>query len=269
MLLRIPVFGAAGCVLVGALAAQPSPRQASIAAPVQQTGARAERHVPFKAGETLGYDVSWSTFLTAGTATVSVREKRPSFASVAWYIVAEGQPTPLVSRLYTVYYKADTLLDAYTLLTQRASVFSQEGGRRRMKATRFDQVAHTARFEVTTATVVTRDFPVPPDAQDALSAIYVIRSLPLRQGFTTTIPVVDGDDVYRVEVSVTGHESVTTPAGEFPAWRITPTVLDDRSGTHAKGLVIWVSDDGRRLPLRMEAEMPFGRFVLTLREARG
>ena len=54
---------------------------------------RAERTVPFRVGETLTYDVSWSSFVTAGTAVATVKEKKPSFNSTAYYIVAEGRPT--------------------------------------------------------------------------------------------------------------------------------------------------------------------------------
>ena len=77
---------------------------------------RSERAVPFKVGETLTYDVSWSSYLTAGTAVTTVKEKKPSYNSTAYYIVAEGRPTPLLSKLYTLYYKVDTLIDSYTLL---------------------------------------------------------------------------------------------------------------------------------------------------------
>jgi hypothetical protein len=237
--------------------------------PQARASARPERSVPFAVGESLSYDVSWSTFLTAGTATVTVRDKRASFDSTAYYIVAEGQPTPLLARLYTVYYKADTLLDSYTLLSQRGSVFSQEGGRRRMSATRLDQAKHSARLEVTTATVVARDFPIPPQAQDALSAIFAIRALPFRTGLKVTMPVVNGDDIYRVEITIAAPERVTTPLGERSAWKVTPTVLNGGSQALGQGLALWISDDGRRLPLRMQADMPVGRFVLTLRDARG
>src|SRR6266567_3560666 len=80
---------------------------------------RSERAVPFHVGETLTYDVSWSSYLTAGTATATVKEKKPSLNSTAYYIVAEGRPTPLVSKLYSLYYKLDTLVDSYSLLSQR------------------------------------------------------------------------------------------------------------------------------------------------------
>src|SRR5215210_7455147 len=96
----------------------------------------AERPVPFRVGEMLEYDVGWSSYLTAGTATLSIREKKPSYGSVAYYAVAEGRATGLVAALYHVYYKADTLLDVYSLLPQRGSIYGEEGRRRRMRATR-------------------------------------------------------------------------------------------------------------------------------------
>src|SRR5262245_12498621 len=66
-------------------------------------GPRAERQVPFKVGENLTYDVSWSSYLTAGTASLVVKEKKPSYNSTAYYIIAEGRPTPLLSKLYSLY----------------------------------------------------------------------------------------------------------------------------------------------------------------------
>jgi hypothetical protein len=105
--------------------------------------------VPFRTGERLSYDISWSSFITAtaATATVAVREKRPAYGSVAYYIVAEGQPTPFLAAFYSLYYKADTWLDAYTLLPLRASIFSQERARRESEVTLFDQARRRARFE--------------------------------------------------------------------------------------------------------------------------
>ncbi len=120
----------------GTAAARPAP------APAQQD----EHSVPFKVGETLSYDVGWSTFLTAGNATITVQQKKPSYGSTAYYIAAEGRPTSLLSSLYTFYYKVDTLLDVYSLLPQRGSVYAEEGKRRRMKATLFNQAAKKAQY---------------------------------------------------------------------------------------------------------------------------
>jgi len=243
----------------------PPPAPAAAAAKAVRT----ERPVPFRAGETLTFDVSWSQYLTAGTATVTVREKRPSFGSTAYYIVAEGRPTALLSKLYTLYYKADTLLDVFTLLPQRGSVFSEEGSRTRMKATRFDQTARRGAYEVKTATVFKKDMALPAFTQDPLSAIYVIRALPLKLGGTLTMPVADNGTVYRVQVRVVAQEAITTPLGRLTAWKIVPTILDAKGKPAGEKMGLWISDDARKLPLKMEADLAVGRFVIILKDVRG
>src|SRR5688572_803657 len=189
-------------------------------APSARAKARSEVRVPFRAGELLTYDVSYSTYVTAGTVTMHVQAKRPSYNSVAYYVVAEARPTPIVAKLYTLYYKADVLMDVYTLLPQRAGVYSEEGQRHQMKVTTFNNPARKATFENVTAKNGKREFTVPPFTQDALSAIYVIRALPLKVGSRETIPVSTGGRTYRAQVSVEGTEPVQTPAGPFQTFRL-------------------------------------------------
>ena len=221
--------------------------------------------VPFTAGETLAYDISWASFLTAGTATLSVKERKPSSGSEAYYVVAEGRPTPLLAKLYDLYYKADSLLDVHTLVPQRASIYSEEGSRHRNRVTTFDQVKHRARYEVQTATLVTKDLSIAPFSQDALGAIYVLRAIALKPGDTFSIPVCDAGESYTVKVAVGGVETVKTGIGEVRAWRLTPTLP---GSVAARQLAIWISDDARRLPVRMEAQVAVGLFELVLKSVR-
>lgn len=250
------------------MSAQRSNRKPPPRLPAAVTPARAERPVPFKVGETLTYDVSWSTYLTAGTAVMTVKEKKPSYNSTAYYVVAEGRPTPLVAKLYSLYYKMDSLIDAYTLLPQRGSSYSEEGSRHRFRTTVFDRAAKKAFFEFRTTTSVKADFPVSADVQDALSALYVLRAIPVRAGDRMTMPVSDNGENYRVQIDVGGPERIRSPLGEMGAWKLTPTISDLKGQRVGKGISIWLSDDARRLPLKLEAELAVGSFVLVLREAR-
>ena len=222
---------------------------------------RRPQPVPFTTGETLNYDISWSSYLTAGTATLTVKEKKPSYSSDAYYIVAEGRATPLVSKLYDLYYKADTLLDVYSLLPQRGSLYSEEGKRHRMKVTMFDDKAHKAHYEVQTRTVVKKDVAIPPYTQDALGAVYVLRAIPLKAGDRFTMPVCDNGEAFKMQVSVGQAEPVKTGLGEIRAWKITPTVPT------ARGLTLWISDDARKLPVRMQAQLAVGSFDIVLKSA--
>ncbi len=235
------------------------PTQKAPAAP-----ARRERPVPFAVGEKLTFDVSWSSYVTAGSATMTVQEKKPSYNSVAYYIYAEGGPGPLLARLYDLYYKADTLLDAYSLLPQRGSVFSKEGKRQRMKITLFDHKANTATYEVQTRTNVKKDLRIPVYSQDPLGAIYVLRALALKAGDRFSVPICDAGETYKVDVAVAAPEPVKSGIGEMRAWKITPTLPKEQS-SGARRLTLWLSDDARRLPVKMQAQLAVGTFDLTLR----
>lgn len=260
------------CVLAltvgaGAQAKKKAPAPpAKAAAPAP--GPKKEMPVPFHPGEVLEYDIGWSSYVTAGTATVTVKEKRPSFNSIAYYVVAEGRPTPLLSKLYTLYYKADTLIDAYTLLPQRGSLYVEEGKRHRMKTTTFNQATRRAKYEVQTATHVEKELVLPGFTQDALSALYVLRSIPMKAGDKFNMPVTDAGDVYRVQMQVGALESVKTPLGTMNALKIVPVIAAGKAQP-PRGLAIWISNDARRLPLKIEAQLAVGKFVVLLRKVSG
>jgi hypothetical protein len=241
---------------------------AHASAPKPAAAPKTERTVPFAVGETLSYDVSWSSYLTAGTATTTVTAKKPSFNSTAFYMVAEGRPTPLLAKLYSVYYKMDTLLDSFTLLPQRGSVYSEEGKRHRFKTTQFDRPAKKVQFEYKADTTVKADFATSPVTQDALSAIYVLRAIPLKTGDRITMPVTDNGINYKVQFEAGAVENVRAPIGQRSAMKIRLSVFDDSNRPVGKNVAIWMSDDARRLPVKLQADLPVGSFNLLLRDAK-
>jgi len=259
-------LGLVGPLTLSAQRARRPAAKAGKAAPAPK--ARTERAVPFAVGETLTYDVSWSSYVTAGTATATVKEKKPSFNSTAYYIVAEGRPTPLVGKLYSLYYKMDTLLDSYTLLPQRGSVYSEEGKRHRFKVSQFDHTARKVFFEYESTGKVTDTFAVPPFTQDALSALYVLRAVPLKSGDRITMPVTDNGTNYKVQVDIAPPESIKTPYAQAPAWKLKLTIADTAGKSQGRNIALWLSDDARRLPMKLQAVAAVGSFDLSLREVR-
>ena len=74
--------------------------------------------------------------------------------------------------------------------------------------------------------------------------------------------------MYTVQVDVAQPESIRAPVGEFSAWKLTVGITDAEGQPVWKNIALWVSNDTRRLPVKMQAELPVGSFVLILREAR-
>jgi len=137
-----------------------------------------------------------------------------------------------------------------------------------MKVTTFDNDARKATFENVTAKNGRREFPVPAFTQDALSAVYVIRALPLKVGMRETIPVASGGHAYRAQVSVEGAEAMTTPAGPYQAFRLRTTLFEEDGRPSGRPIHLWISDTPSRVPVKLQSDLAVGSFNLTLREAR-
>jgi hypothetical protein len=244
--------------------AAPAPRSTPAQKPAPAPAKEAV--VPFSVGETLTYDVGWSTFLVAGSAVSRVVEKRPASNSSAYYIVAEGRPLPIIARLYALYYKMDSLMDSYTTLSQRTSLYTEEGSRKRSATTTFDRAAKRAQFSVQTDTPII--FPIPTNVQDGLATLYALRSRSLKSGDKLSIPVADEGLLYTANFEVSGPEQVKVPLGTMSAWNLKITVLDAGNQPVGKNIGAWISTDPKRLPLRLQADLPVGNFALTLRSAQ-
>jgi len=224
--------------------------------------------VPFRAGERLTYDVAWQTYLIAGSATTTVMEKKPSFGSTAYYIVAEGRPLPLIQRIYALYYKMDTLLDSFSSLSQQSVLYAEEGADKRTATTRFDRGARKALFERQSETTMRDEIVVPPDATDGLATLYALRARTFNAGDKLTIPVLDNGTLYSVNVEASGPEHLRMRVGEFDAWNLHVTIVDPKKQQVGKNISVMMSRDERRLPLRIQADLPVGYFVLALKEIR-
>lgn len=229
----------------------------------------ADPTVPFKVGEVLIYDVSWSTFLTAGTATMTVKERRSIAGGGAVYdLVAEGRPASLLDKMYHVYYKAETLLNTRTLQPSIATVYSDERGRTKLRTIRF--TGRTTLEYEPKANVPAEKHTMPALSQDPLAAMYVMRALPLKAGQVMTMPIVDGPDVFNARWQISGPEPITTAVGATQSWRLTPTLSDLQGRPVAsRKMTMWLSNDARRLPLKLEVALSAGSFTLTLARVGG
>ena len=244
---------------------------AAIVAASPMPSAQADRPVPFKVGETLTFDVSWTSFVSAGTATMSVLERRPGAAGRnSYYLMAEGKPSAVLGKLYSLYYKAESMLDTRTLLPSLATIYSDEGGRKRYKTTTFKGNG-AVQYEIKTATTSTSTIKAPATAQDPLGAIYILRSLPLKAGMTGAIPIpiIDSGKAYTMRVRVGGIESVKSGLGTLQALRLSMTITDAEGKAEGSGFSLWLSDDARRLPLKISAGLSVGSVNLTLAKVTG
>lgn len=100
---------------------------------------------------------------------------------------------------------------------------------------------------------------------DELSFMYCVRTLPLADDSVYVLERHYDQQRNPTTVRVTAHEEIATGAGTFATLRVEMRVRDPRH-YHGEGLLILnLSDDARRVPVRIESTVPFfGKTVLTL-----
>jgi hypothetical protein len=227
--------------------------------------ARAEAEVPFRVGEVLSYDVTFASLLPVGTATSTVRGRLASTSSSAYDIAVEGRPLPAFASLYNMLYRMETQLDTVTLLPLRTTMYSEENNEKRLGVTTYDRPRFKASFESTNPQVAT-ELDIPPQAQDGLSAVYLVRTMTVRPGDNFSLSVVDGGHLYTVRVDIGQPETVTVPLGEIEALPAKVTITGNDATPALSNAAAWISNDRRRLPLRLQTDLAVGNITLLLRQ---
>lgn len=101
---------------------------------------------------------------------------------------------------------------------------------------------------------------------DELSFIYFIRTLPLEPDSIYAFDRHFQTERNPIVVKVIGRDTVSTGIGEVPAILVEMRVRDPARYGDTEGVIrIHFTEDARRLPVRIESEMPVvGRAVMTL-----
>ena len=221
----------------------------------------------FHPGETLTYDVSWSGVFSAGTVTMTVEsEMLPEEREVLKFVV-RGRTQGLVNRVYPVDDTVQSVFDP--LLMQSVTYILREsyGKKRRLRVTEFDHARRTAVCRLNEDPPKT--LAIPEGVQDGLSLLYFLRTREdLPTGRRLDIDVVDSGKHWTVEVAVLSREKAATAAGEFDTIKIR-TSPKDKGVLTGKGVVLlWLTDDDRKVPVRMKSTLKVGSFLFELTDMK-
>lgn len=102
---------------------------------------------------------------------------------------------------------------------------------------------------------------------DISSAIFALRLLPLAVGKRFEMPISDSGVVYKIPVAVTARELIKTAIGKVWCVRVEPEVFGTGRLIEQKGkLVIWVTDDDRRIPVKSRIDASIGKVEIKIKE---
>jgi hypothetical protein len=103
---------------------------------------------------------------------------------------------------------------------------------------------------------------------DMVSGIYALRMMPLAVGKVFEITVSDSGLVYKVPVRITRREIQKTVLGKVMCFRIEPEIFGINRLIEQEGsMIIWITDDARRIPVRSQIKSNIGKIEVKLKQA--
>ncbi|GBD07443.1 hypothetical protein HRbin21_01270 [bacterium HR21] len=215
------------------------------------------RWVPNEAfgfGERLEFDVKYR-FITAGTAFFQIapqplyRHGRPCYD-----IRFEVRSVPALDWLYRVRDTYRTVVDVAGLFPYEFEQRLREGNYRRDFTARLDHAACRAYTS-------DGDFPIPRHVHDIVSAFYYVRTLNLSAMPRDTVIRLQnfyGTKTYDLGVRIHGKQIVTVAAGTFRCVVVEPLVVEGGLFKSEGRILIWLSDDERKIPVKVATKVLIG-----------
>jgi hypothetical protein len=217
--------------------------------------------VPWRIGEYFQFSIEWNG-LNGGSSLMQVQNLHTLGGRRAYRIITKTESNSFVSKFYKVRDRAESFIDAESLTTLRFIKHLREGGYKQDMDVRFDQASRKAIYQGGST------YDVQPRVQDVLSAFYYVRTLPLLIGSTVNIPTHDNKKSYDMEVKVHKRERVEVPAGKFDCILVEPMLKSEGVFKSKGSILIWLTDDDRRIPVLVKSKVPVGSISVTLTDMR-
>ena len=179
------------------------------------------------------------------------------------------------ARLFNLKFReqVESTVEPVTFTVQRTKILDEQGKRVRTTESTFD---HTKGKMTWTSRDPNNPSAEPRHAitdfsgqlQDVLSAIYFIRTQPLKVGAEFEIFIGDGGRVYKIPVKVVEKRRMKTILGRVNVLKVNPELfgperlIEDEKGEFS----IWVTDDARRIPVGGKVKTDYGTFDIKLKK---
>jgi hypothetical protein len=213
--------------------------------------------VGFGVGERLVFTVQYG-LVTAGEATLEIRNIATLKERPCYRIVSDARSNDFFSKFFQVRDRYESYVDTTELYSLRYEKHIREGKFKRDEAVDFDQVNHRATYK-------DKVVPIAPRSQDVLSALYYVRTLPLKVGMSIALANHTDGKNYPLIVKVHGRERVKVEAGEFDCLVVEPILRGPGVFTQKGRLTVWVTDDRRRMPVLMKSKVIIGHVAAVLK----
>lgn len=233
--------------------------------------ASAQKESSFDSGEWFKFKMSYSGFLTAGSATLNVKDANLNGKEV-YHVVGNGWTTGMIKWFFKVKDRYETYFDKQTMKPYKFVRNIDEGGHTKDIEIDFDQQNNKA-FVNDKKHKVKKVFDTKPNIQDMVSTFYYLRNTldtrNLKKGDEVQVDMFFDEESYGFKLKYLGEETIETVFGNIETLVFRPYVMAGRVFKEEESLTLWVSKDKNKLPLRIKADLAVGSLRADLEAFKG
>ncbi|MFZ0243203.1 MAG: DUF3108 domain-containing protein [Desulfobacterales bacterium] len=243
-------------------------------------GAGAADNPPvFSPGEKLTFQIKWGA-IPAGEATLEVLPMEVRDGAPIYHFVMQVKTNPVLDRLYYYRSRIDAFADMQKNRSLQYRQLTTTHNKERSITVDFDwseNMAHFSRIESFPGSkrephVKKLDTPILPGTFDPLSAFFYTRRQALQEQTLIERPISDGKRALLANLEVLRKETVWLNNRSFETFLVQPDlkdvnpVFDKKSGAT---ILIWLSADAHRIPIKLNSQVRIGSFTGELVGAQG
>lgn len=231
----------------------------------------AQQESAFGDGEWFKFKMSYSGFLKAGNATLTVKASKLDNKDV-YHVVGKGWTTGMIKWFFKVKDRYESYFDRKTMLPYKFIRNIDEGGYTKDIEIDFDQENNKAYVNDKKHNVKTV-FTTTPNIQDMVSTYYYLRNSinpsKLKIGDEIRTDMFFDKENYGFKLKYLGEETIDTDFGEIETLKFRPYVMAGRVFKEEESLTLWVSKDKNKVPLRIKADLAVGSLRADLEAFKG
>jgi hypothetical protein len=211
--------------------------------------------------EKLIFDLTW-TGIKAGTATQEIFTEKDAVR-----VISTARSADWISVFFPVEDRVESILTHASPpllgLPKNYRIKTREGKRYKDKEIIFDHARGKAKY-IDHLGGEKAETAIGPNTYDAYSSFYYVRTLPLTVGKSVYVSILDNKELWNVEVQVLRKERLDTIFGEVNTILIKPLIKSEGIFERKGEIFIWLTDDARRIPVKMQTKVVIGSVTATL-----
>lgn len=226
-------------------------------------------HMPI--GEKATYDISFFS-VSAGTFTMEIMPYKEIAGRKVYHVMGTADSSMVFALFYRLHDTVESYIDFDGLFSHRLQIEQDESTQTRKSIEIYDHEKAQTFFwnrhkRVQSDYNETKEIkPMKRFSQDTLSALYFVRPMELKDGETVRVPVVTEGKTWDADLKILRREMINTALGRMRAIVIQPETRLDGVLRKAGDSFIWLSDDDRKLLLRLEAKVKIGAVIAAIRD---